>query len=91
MSNTEEAIVNLRQAATQSITDYFEAIGNAEVTNLHDMFLEQIEPPILQAVIERAKYNQSRAAEILGISRGTLRKKLKKYFGDKYCGVRDAI
>lgn len=38
--------------------------------------------------MERYKYNQSRAAKALGISRGTFRMLLMKYFGDKYCGHR---
>jgi DNA-binding protein Fis len=50
--------------------------------------LEQVEPPLLEATMEKAKYNQVRAAKILGVSRGTLRKKLKQYFDDKYCGTR---
>jgi Fis family transcriptional regulator len=52
------------------------------------MVLEQIEPPLLQAVMEKYKYNQSRAANALGISRGTFRALLFKYFDEKYCGRR---
>jgi Fis family transcriptional regulator, factor for inversion stimulation protein len=39
--------------------------------------------------MEHCKYNQSRAAIMLGISRGTLRTKLRRYFDDKYVGSRE--
>jgi DNA-binding protein Fis len=51
----------------------------------------EVEPTLFKAVIERSKYNQSRAASMLGLSRGTLRKKLSQYFDDQYCGTRDTF
>ena len=39
----------------------------------------EVEQPLLKAVLEYTEGNQSRAADILGINRGTLRKKLKTY------------
>ena len=62
--------------------------SDKNIIDLHQMVLEQIEPPLLKAVMERYKYNQSRAANALGISRGTFRKLLIKYFDDQYCGHR---
>ena len=38
--------------------------------------------------MENCRYNQSRAAIVLGVSRGTLRTKLKRYFDDQYVGTR---
>ena len=46
--------------------------------------LEKLEAAYIQHVYELAKWNQSRAAAMLDISRGCLRTKLKTYFGDKY-------
>ncbi|MFN7096348.1 MAG: helix-turn-helix domain-containing protein [Gammaproteobacteria bacterium] len=43
------------------------------------MFLEQVELPLMLAVMAYTGNNQSRAAKIMGLSRGTLRKKLKIY------------
>lgn len=54
------------------------------VENLYDMILSEVEPPLLQAVMEKRRGNQLQAARILGISRGTIRKKLQRYFGTKY-------
>lgn len=54
------------------------------IENLYDMILSEVEPPLLQAVMEKRRGNQLQAARILGISRGTIRKKLQRYFGSKY-------
>lgn len=53
---------------------------NGNLTNA----LRDVERAVYQLAIEDSKWNQSRAAKALGVSRGTLRSKLKEYFGDKY-------
>ena len=51
---------------------------NGEIpSNLYDLILAEVEAPLMEAVMEYTKNNQSRAAVVLGLSRGTLRKKLK--------------
>ncbi len=57
--------------------------------NLYNLMLEVIEKPMLRTVMEMMRYNQSKAAKALGISRGTLRTKLKEYFDDEFIGTRD--
>lgn len=59
------------------------------IENLYDMILAEVEPPLLQAVMEKRRGNQLQAARILGISRGTIRKKLQRYFGTKYFRLTD--
>lgn len=56
----------------------------SNVTDLYDMILQEVEPPLLQAVMEKKRGNQLQAAKLLGISRGTIRKKLQRYFGTKF-------
>ena len=88
----EESIVetaSLSDATRTMVERYLESVGREKVVDLHAMVLEQIEPPLLQAVIAHCKYNQSRAAKVLGMSRGTFRAKLIKYFEDQYCGRRE--
>ncbi len=46
---------------------------------LYERFLDQVEPPLLQAVLDHCRDNRAAAAEILGIHRTTLRQKLRKY------------
>lgn len=57
--------------------------GNS-INDLYDMILQEVEPPLLQAVMEKKRGNQLQAAKLLGISRGTIRKKLQRYFGTRY-------
>ena len=47
--------------------------------HLYDLVMREVEEPLFRAVLGYAEGNQSRAADILGINRGTLRKKLKNY------------
>jgi Fis family transcriptional regulator len=46
---------------------------------MYDLVLSEIEAPMLEEVMQYTRGNQTRAANLLGINRGTLRKKLKKY------------
>ena len=62
---------------------------NKNINDLYDMILSEVEPPLLQAVMEKRRGNQLQAARMLGISRGTIRKKLQRYFGTKYFRLTD--
>lgn len=84
-----EASTSLSASVTQSVQKYFSELKGADPVELYQFVLEEVETPLLKAVMEHCKYNQSRAAIILGISRGTLRTKLRHYFDDKYVGTRD--
>jgi len=88
MMEVEAQAVNLSEAVRKSLENFLSLPETQGVTNLHDMVLEQVEPALFKAVIEHCKYNQSKAAILLGLSRGTCRMKLKKYFDDQYCGSR---
>ena len=69
----------LRRHVSESLDQYFRALNGHKPRRLYDLVLEQVEEPLLEAVMRYSEGNQSRAAEILGINRGTLRKKLKNY------------
>ena len=84
----EKEVVSLKTAVETTIKRYLESMGRDKITHLYDMVLEQIEPPLFKAAIEHCRYNQSKAADLLGLSRGTCRTKLIKYFNDQYCGHR---
>lgn len=79
---------SLNEALTRIIKDHLVSENAKSITHLYHFVLEQIEAPLLDAVMQKAKYNQSRAAKILGLSRGTLRTKLNIYFPGKYCETR---
>ena len=84
-----ETTASLAASVTQSVQKYFSELKGTDPVDLYQFVLEEIEIPLFKAVMEHCKYNQSRAAVMLGISRGTLRTKLRHYFDDKYVGSRD--
>jgi len=69
----------LRECVRQALTDYFSHLNGHTPAALYDLVLHEVEPPLLSTVMNHTGGNQTRAAEILGISRSTLRKKLAKY------------
>src|SRR5436190_16205853 len=84
-----QVVENLSDLINETIKRFLVATKGTKVTNLYDYILEEIEPALLETVMLYVRENQSEAAKILGLSRGTTRKKLKQYFGEKYCGTRE--
>ena len=66
------------------VTGFIAENKGRPITNLWDIIMSEVEAPLLQAVMEKRRGNQLQAAKMLGISRGTIRKKLQRYFGTKY-------
>lgn len=69
----------LHDSVRQALESYFTQLKGQAPNNLYELVLAEVEVPLLEAVMEFTKNNQSRAAILLGLSRGTLRKKLKIY------------
>nr|WP_229803428.1 DNA-binding transcriptional regulator Fis [Halomonas qijiaojingensis] len=69
----------LREAVDAAMRRYFAHLDGETVTDLYAMVLAEVEAPLLSSVMDYVNGNQTRAAEILGLNRGTLRKKLKQY------------
>ena len=63
----------------RSLQNYFAQLDGEEPADLYNMVLAEMEAPLLKVVMHYTNWNQSKAAKILGISRGTLRKKLATY------------
>ena len=61
------------------LEDYFKDLGGHPPADLYQMVLQEIEQPLLETVLHYTRGNQSKAAAMLGLNRGTLRKKLKQY------------
>lgn len=61
------------------LTEYFEKLDGESTVGLYELVMNEVERPLLQVTLERCNYNQSRASLMLGISRGTLRKKISQY------------
>ncbi|MCC6134049.1 MAG: DNA-binding transcriptional regulator Fis [Candidatus Contendobacter sp.] len=69
----------LRDQVQESLRIYFHNLGGQAPSNLYDLVLSEVEAPLLEVVMQFTGGNQTRAAAILGLNRGTLRKKLRQY------------
>lgn len=69
----------LCKCVRRSLRGYFKELNGTEPKNLWGLVMGEIERPLFEVVMEQAEGNQTRAAEMLGINRNTLRKKLKQY------------
>ena len=69
----------LREQVADSLDHYLEKLNGSSPCDLYQLVMDQVEDPLLSAVLKHVGGNQSRASEILGINRGTLRKKLKAH------------
>ncbi|MCO7224670.1 DNA-binding transcriptional regulator Fis [Pleionea sp. CnH1-48] len=69
----------LRESVNTAIQNYFSQLDGQQPSELYDMVLAEVEAPLLERVMEYTRGNQTKAAIILGLNRGTLRKKLKIY------------
>ena len=70
---------SLRSSVEATMENYFHHLDGQSVTDVYDMVLQEVEAPLLEIVMKNTRQNQTKAAELLGLNRGTLRKKLKRY------------
>ena len=63
----------------RTLDQYFRDLDGEKPAAIYDMVIRNVERPMLQFVLEQAKGNQTVAAEMLGINRNTLRRKLTDY------------
>ena len=75
-TETQQSFATSVQRALQG---YFAKLDGVEPSNLYGLVLAEMEVPLLKMVMRYTNNNQSKAAKLLGISRGTLRKKLAIY------------
>ena len=69
----------LSNLTDECLSSYFENLNGHKPGDLYQLVLGEVEKPLFRAVLTYTNGNQCEAAEILGINRGTLRKKLKDY------------
>ena len=69
----------LRDSASEAIGHFLETLDGESCSELYGMVLHQVEEPLFKAVLDYTQYNQSHAAAMLGLNRGTLRKKLRQH------------
>ena len=78
-SSEAATVASLREAVDLFVRRYLDEMDGEMSTDFYDLVLSEVEAPLLQAVMEYTRQNQSRASTMLGLNRGSLRKKLKQY------------
>ena len=74
MSRTNE----LADCVKRSLERYFKDMDGEKPTSIHDMVLRNVEKPMIEIVLQHATGNLTHAAQMLGITRNTLRKKMQQ-------------
>lgn len=69
----------LRDSVEKALANYFIQLEGQPVSDVYQMVLTEVEAPLMEAVMRYTKDNQTKASTVLGLNRGTLRKKLKQY------------
>ncbi len=69
----------LRECVSDAMEEYFTVLDGHDCTGLFEMVMREVEVPLLRSVLEYTDGNQTRASEVLGINRSTLRKKLRQH------------
>ena len=79
MGTKPEQTSPLRKSVHTAVRRYFKDMGSTQPEDLHQLVLSEVEPPLIEEVLAQTGGNQSTTAKILGITRNTLRTKLKRY------------
>ena len=80
MKNNEKKVHNfLEKWLDKSIKQYVRVMGQDSNGHLHELIMGGIEKPLVEIVLKETNGNQTQAANILGINRNTLRKKIAEY------------
>lgn len=69
----------LREFVSHRVSDLFARLDGDDCDGLYRMVIGEVEGSLLEAVMKETAGNQGRAARILGLNRGTLRKKLRAH------------
>lgn len=70
---------SLNEFVRQVVRQYLDDMGETDPDHLHALIMSTVEEPLIATVLEHVGGNQSRAAAILGITRTTLRNRIKRY------------
>ena len=69
----------LRESVELAMKNYFAQLDNEQPTDIYELVLAEVEAPLMETVMNYTHGNQTKASKVLGLNRGTLRKKLKAY------------
>ena len=69
----------MARVVRKAIDGYFKDLDGEKASGVYDMVINCIEKPLLESVLHRVRGNQTHAAQMLGLNRNTLRKKMKSH------------
>ncbi len=69
----------LHEAVRNALEEYMQTLEGDEPRELYAMVMREVERPLLECALRHCSGNQTRVAQCLGVSRGTLRKKLREH------------
>lgn len=69
----------LRDEVRKTIRQFLSDMGTTEPEHVYRKLLSEVEPPLIEEVLNFTRGNQSRAARILGMTRNTLRTRIRRY------------
>jgi Fis family transcriptional regulator len=70
---------DLARSVRRAIDGYFRDLDGEEPCGVYEMVISCVERPLIEAVLTKVDGNQTHAAQMLGINRNTLRKKMKTH------------
>lgn len=79
MTASSESPNSLSEHVTLTLDAYFKTLQEEVPSDVYQLVIGQIEKPMIEYILNHTEYNQSKAADILGINRNTLRKKIQHY------------
>ena len=77
--SVDKDATSLSEAVEQCLNSYFEKLNGEVPTDLFSLVTSEVERPLLKVVMAYCDGNQSKAADVLGINRNTLRSKLQNH------------
>ena len=80
-NSSNKTLINhtLKESTETALKEYFKTLNGSAPNGLYKLVINEVELPLIEAVMAFTNKNQSQAANILGINRSTLRKKLKLF------------
>ena len=76
---SQEHSFTLRESVELAMKNYFTQLDNEQPRDIYELVLAEVEAPLMEAVMSYTQGNQTKASQVLGLNRGTLRKKLKAH------------
>lgn len=79
MKKDETCPTRLKQCVVEELDRYFATLDGQEPNEVYKLVMGEVEEALVRYIMSQYNDNQCRVADVLGINRGTLRKRLKDY------------